>query len=245
MARYNQNTVLIASLVGLSSLISQSAFAEEQTQSSQDKPSVSTTYFNSAPQQSANAIQHFNTLSPRGFQTQENTENRSVSTPNSFRHSQTIIAQNYDDIWGVVATNPQFSILQSAIASVALSQSLRSDQNYTLLAPTDAAFDRLPQGTVNVLLQPQHRDLLTEILTYHIIPGELTADEIQTGTINSLNGGIAIRVTENNRIIANNGSVVNANIPASNGVIHSVNQVLMPQGLRSRVLEVVRQDERP
>lgn len=219
MVRHHQNTVLIASLVGLSSLVSQAAVAEEQNETL----NVSENYFN-ASSQPVSTIEHFD----------------SVTYEQNLREA---IAQNYDDIWGVVGTQPQFSILQAAIASIALSDTLRSDTDYTLLAPTDAAFDRLPQGTVDVLLQPENRDLLAEVLKYHLIPGEVTASEMTTGTVDTLNGGIAVRVTENNDIIVNNGSIVNANITASNGVIHSINQVLMPQSLRDRVLTVVQQDQ--
>jgi uncharacterized surface protein with fasciclin (FAS1) repeats len=78
---------------------------------------------------------------------------------------------------------------------------------------------------------------LGRILAYHVIPGELTSSQLRTGGVDTLAGGIAIRVTPE-RIIVNDGSVVQPNIQAANGVVHGINTVLMPRQLRQQVLNL-------
>lgn len=134
----------------------------------------------------------------------------------------------------VAVANDSFETLVKAVQAAGLSDTLVNG-SYTIFAPTDEAFEQsLPEGAVEFLLQPENRDLLRQVLTYHVVEGTVTSNQLQTGTVDTLYGGVAVRVTPE-RVIVNNASVTNANIAASNGVIHAVNRVLLPQQLRQTI----------
>ena len=82
------------------------------------------------------------------------------------------------DIVDVAAKNPDFSTLVTAVQTAGLTETLKGDGPFTVFAPTNAAFEKLPDGTVDSLLQPENRDKLTEILTYHVVPGTVTAGQL-------------------------------------------------------------------
>lgn len=84
------------------------------------------------------------------------------------------------------------------------------------------------------MLQPENKDLLRQVLSYHVVQGKVASNQLQTGTVDALYGGLAVLVTPE-RVIVNNASVTNANIAASNGIIHAVNRVLLPQKLRQQI----------
>jgi uncharacterized surface protein with fasciclin (FAS1) repeats len=134
----------------------------------------------------------------------------------------------------VASTSSSFNTLVQAVEAAGLADTL-SQGTYTVLAPTDQAFNTsLPAGTVEFLLEPENRDLLRRVLTYHVIPGEVTAKEFRTGGVKTLGGGVAVRTT-GERVIVNNASVVQPNIQATNGIIHAVNRVLLPAQLRKQI----------
>ena len=144
-------------------------------------------------------------------------------------------AMTSEDIVGVASGSDSFNTLVQAVQAAGLVDTLSQGGPYTVFAPTDEAFAQLPSGALEFLLMPENQDILKQVLTYHVVPGEVTSGELQTGSVNALGGGLAIRV-DPNRVIVNNASVVNANIEASNGVIHAVNRVLMPAELRARLV---------
>ncbi|MFB2938151.1 fasciclin domain-containing protein [Aerosakkonemataceae cyanobacterium BLCC-F154] len=135
----------------------------------------------------------------------------------------------------MAATRNSFDTLVQAAREAGLANDLAYQGPYTILAPTDRAFAALPQGAVELLLQPENRDLLRQVLSYHIIRGRVSANEFNTGPVETLGGGIAVRVTPNNRIVVNDGSVILPNIEASNGIIHGINTVLLPQSLQDTI----------
>lgn len=131
----------------------------------------------------------------------------------------------------VANANPSFSTLVRAVQAAGLADTLKKG-NYTIFAPTNQAFNEsLPSGAVNLLLQPDNKDLLRQILSYHVISGKVTANELKTGTVKTLGGGVAVRVT-GNKVIVNDASVIQPDIQASNGVIHAVNRVILSPKLR-------------
>lgn len=136
------------------------------------------------------------------------------------------------------ASAGSFSTLARLVEAAGVSNVLQSQGGeYTILAPTDAAFSQLPQSTLERLLLPENRDLLRRVLAYHVIPQALPSSNITTGSVSTLGGGIAVRVTPE-RIIVNNGSVVQPDIQAQNGVVHAINQVLLPRELREQLLSL-------
>ncbi|ACK71274.1 beta-Ig-H3/fasciclin [Gloeothece citriformis PCC 7424] len=138
----------------------------------------------------------------------------------------------------VASNSESFNTLVRAAQEAGLEDTLANQGPYTLFAPTEEAFNELPDGAVDYLLQPENRDLLRQVLTYHVVPGSITANQLSTGTVDALGGGLAVRVTDD-RVIVNNASVINPNIQASNGVIHGINRVLMPASLRNQIINAV------
>ncbi|MDY6902314.1 MAG: fasciclin domain-containing protein [Cyanobacteriota bacterium] len=134
----------------------------------------------------------------------------------------------------VAVGSDSFDTLVKAVQAAGLADTLASG-SYTVFAPTDQAFEQsLPQGALEFLLKPENKDLLRQVLSYHVVQGKVTSNQLTTGTVDTLYGGVAVRVTPQ-RVIVNNASVTNANIAASNGVIHAVNRVLLPQQLRQKI----------
>jgi uncharacterized surface protein with fasciclin (FAS1) repeats len=134
----------------------------------------------------------------------------------------------------IAASNQSFSTLATAVQAAGLEDTL-AQGNYTIFAPTNEAFQAsLPAGAVEFLLRPENRDLLRQVLTYHVVNGEVTSNDLSTGPVRTLGGGVAVRVTPE-RVIVNDGSVTQADIRANNGVIHAVNRVLLPSQLRQTI----------
>ena len=144
------------------------------------------------------------------------------------------VAQATGTIVDVAAGSDDFDTLVQAVQTADLVDTLSGPGPFTVFAPTDEAFASLPDGALDALLEPENRDLLEEILTYHVVPGEVMSDDLETGGVETLNGGLAVRV-EPDRVIVNDASVVNADIPASNGVIHAINRVLIPPDTRAEL----------
>ncbi|MEL7241114.1 MAG: fasciclin domain-containing protein [Cyanobacteria bacterium J06573_2] len=134
----------------------------------------------------------------------------------------------------VAVASDSFDTLVKAVQAAGLADTLASG-SFTVFAPTDQAFEEsLPSGAVEFLLRPENRNILRQVLSYHVVQGRVTSNQLSTGNVDTLNGGVAVRVTPQ-RVIVNNASVTNANIAASNGVIHAVNRVLLPQQLRQQI----------
>ena len=124
--------------------------------------------------------------------------------------------------------------LEQAVQAANLADTLSGEGPYTVFAPTDEAFDQLPEGALEFLLQPENQELLAEVLTYHVVPGSVMSGDLTSGGVDTLNGGIAVGVSDSG-IVINNASVINPNIEASNGVVHVVNRVLIPEDLQQQL----------
>jgi uncharacterized surface protein with fasciclin (FAS1) repeats len=140
------------------------------------------------------------------------------------------LAQATGDIVDVASGNPDFSTLVEAVQAAELVSTLQGPGPFTVFAPTNAAFEDLPEGVLDALLMPENQDLLVDVLTYHVVPGEVMSGDLSTGGVETLNGGIAVAVSPEG-VVVNNASVIQADVPASNGVIHAINRVLIPQDL--------------
>ena len=123
----------------------------------------------------------------------------------------------------------KFNTLIAALKAADLTVALTSSGPFTVLAPTDSAFAKLPDGTVETLLKPENKDKLTEILKYHVIKGKFTARQVASlEAATMLNGeDIALNIKDG-RLTANNSNIVATDIDASNGIIHIIDQVLLP-----------------
>ncbi|GAB4540769.1 MAG: hypothetical protein Tsb0014_32250 [Pleurocapsa sp.] len=133
----------------------------------------------------------------------------------------------------VASGDENFSILVQAVQAAGLADTLAdSGSSYTVFAPTNEAFSQLPDGTLEYLLQPENKEVLQQVLSYHVLPKEVTSDKISGGEVETLDGGLITEVNEDG-VVVNNASVVTPDIQASNGVIHAVNRVLLPADLQS------------
>ena len=133
------------------------------------------------------------------------------------------------DIVDTAVAAGQFKTLAAALQAAGLVDTLKGAGPFTVFAPTDAAFAALPAGTVENLLKPENREQLVAILTYHVVPGRVTASQV-AGMSNATTvqgGDVAIRAT-GGTVSVGNARVVQADVMASNGVIHVIDKVLMP-----------------
>ncbi len=135
-----------------------------------------------------------------------------------------------DDIVAVASGNENFSTLVAAVAAADLVETLQGTGPFTVFAPTNDAFAALPAGTVDSLLLPENRDQLTSILTYHVVPGRITAEQLvgQRGTLTTVQGETILIDGTGGGVTVNGATVVAADVPASNGVIHGIDAVLLP-----------------
>ena len=129
----------------------------------------------------------------------------------------------------VAATSPDHTTLVEAVKTAGLVDVLSNAGPFTVFAPTNAAFEQLPAGTVEGLLQPDKRSDLRNILQYHVYVGVLNADSFEDGqSLGQVNGGRVIMGVKDGKVTVNGANIV-ASIPTSNGVIHVIDKVLLPQ----------------
>ncbi|MEM7503321.1 MAG: fasciclin domain-containing protein [Pseudomonadota bacterium] len=123
----------------------------------------------------------------------------------------------------------QFTTLAAALEAADLIDTLQGDGPFTVFAPTDDAFAALPAGTVESLLKPENRDQLVAVLTYHVVPGKVSAADVVTlDEAKTVNGASINISTENGSVYINDATVVAADVDASNGVIHVIDTVILP-----------------
>jgi uncharacterized surface protein with fasciclin (FAS1) repeats len=131
----------------------------------------------------------------------------------------------------VAAGDDRFSTLVTAIQAADLVEPLSSEGPFTVFAPTNAAFAALPPDTLSALLEPENQDLLTEVLTYHVVADELGADGvIAASSLETLNGDVNIDVVDED-VMINQANIILTDVEASNGVIHVIDAVLIPDGV--------------
>ncbi len=128
----------------------------------------------------------------------------------------------------VAAGAEDFSTLVAAVKAAGLVETLSGDGPFTVFAPTNAAFAKLPEGTVASLLKPENKEKLVAILTYHVIPGKVMAADVKTMKAKTVNGAEASITVGDSGVMIDKAKVVKTDIPASNGVIHVIDTVIMP-----------------
>lgn len=137
--------------------------------------------------------------------------------------------QNQADIVDTAVSAGSFKTLVAAVQAADLEATLRSDGPFTVFAPSDEAFAKLPAGTVETLLKPENKEQLVSILTYHVVPGKvysksLAGKKLDASTVQ----GTTVAVDGTDGVKVDNATVVAADIKTSNGVIHVIDSVLMP-----------------
>jgi len=131
---------------------------------------------------------------------------------------------------GAAAHSDDFNTLVEAVKAAGLVDTLSGNGPFTVFAPTNQAFGKLPEGTVVELLKPENKDKLVKVLTYHVVPGKLKAkDVVKLTSAKTVEGSdIAIRVA-GGKVMVDGAEVIKTDIPCKNGVIHVIDSVLVPQ----------------
>lgn len=122
-----------------------------------------------------------------------------------------------------------FETLVAAVQAAGLVDTLKGEGPFTVFAPTDEAFAALPAGTVENLLKPENKDMLTAILTYHVVPGKVMSTDLQDDMEAATVQGEAVTIDLDNGVMVEGASVVSADIETSNGVIHVIDKVILPE----------------
>ena len=135
----------------------------------------------------------------------------------------------HQDIVDTAVAAGDFKTLAAALSAAGLISTLKGAGPFTVFAPTDAAFAKLPAGTVESLLRPENKDQLTSILTYHVVPGTvMAADVVKLSEAKTVNGKMLQVKVSNGGVTINDANVASTDILASNGVIHVVDSVVLP-----------------
>ena len=133
------------------------------------------------------------------------------------------------DIVDVAASAGTFETLIAAAQAAGLVDTLKGDGPLTVLAPTDEAFAKLPHGTVESLLKPENKDQLVAVLTYHVIPGKVLAqDALKAGEAGTVQGDHVTFAVQNGQPRVNGVNLVATDLAATNGVVHVIDEVLLP-----------------
>ena len=142
----------------------------------------------------------------------------------------TMAAEEPGDIVEVASSTEGFSTLVAAVQAAGLVETLQGPGPFTVFAPTDEAFAALPEGVLDALLLPENQDVLTQILTYHVLAGEVLAADVTAGEVETVQGD-PITITTDGGVMVNDANVVATDVMASNGVIHVIDAVLLPPGV--------------
>ena len=131
------------------------------------------------------------------------------------------------DIVDTAVAAGSFKTLVTAVQAAGLVDTLKSPGPFTVFAPTDEAFAKLPPGTVESLLKD--KAALTKVLTYHVVPGAVMAKDVPTANVKTVQGQTVALKKDGSGVTVNNAKVVSADIVATNGVIHVIDTVILPQ----------------
>ena len=134
------------------------------------------------------------------------------------------------DIVDTAVAAGNFKTLATALQAAGLVDTLKGKGPFTVFAPTDEAFAKLPAGTVEDLLKPENHEKLVSILTYHVVPGKVMAkDVVKLHEAKTVNGKDVKIMTDGGKVMVDNANVVKTDIACSNGVIHVIDSVILPQ----------------
>ena len=137
-----------------------------------------------------------------------------------------------EDIVTIAAGNDNFSTLVTAIKAAGITDILKDSGPFTVFAPTNEAFNALPAGTLEKLLKPENKDALVQVLTYHVVEGKVTAEQVVgLSEATSVEGTTIDISTDMGSVMVEDASVVKTDIMASNGVIHVIDKVILPDTL--------------
>lgn len=161
-----------------------------------------------------------------------NAKVESASTDNTNTAGQSAVqdSESAKDVVKIAVSSKDHTTLVAALKQAELVDALSNAGPFTVFAPTNEAFDKLPKGTVDDLMKPENKEKLKDILQYHVYVGGLSTTLMQDGqTLNEVNGqNITIQKTADGKITINGKAHIVASIPAANGIVHVIDEVLLP-----------------
>ena len=134
------------------------------------------------------------------------------------------------DIVDTAAGAGDFATLVAAVEAAGLVETLKGEGPFTVFAPTDEAFAALPEGTVEDLLKPENKEQLIAILTYHVVPGKVMSTDLTDDMSATTVQGSDVMIDLDNGVMVDEATVVSADIDTTNGVIHVIDKVILPEG---------------
>lgn len=148
----------------------------------------------------------------------------------SFGASTIANAGSHKDIVDTAMETGSFHTLGQALHAAGLVETLKGEGPFTVFAPTDEAFEKLPAGTLEALLKPENKEKLTAILTYHVVPNKLMASEVANMDSAETVNGQSLTISKNgDEVMVDNARIVQTDIICSNGVIHVIDNVVQPK----------------
>ncbi|NJL99125.1 MAG: fasciclin domain-containing protein [Synechococcaceae cyanobacterium SM2_3_2] len=158
-----------------------------------------------------------------------NSHQAQAQTPAPAEESMTEEGTEMADIVTIAIEAGQFDTLAAALEAADLVEVLQGEGPFTVFAPTDEAFEALPEGTLEELLLPENKDQLVSILTYHVVPGAVLSTDLESGEVTTVEGSdVTVEVSEGG-VTVDGANVISADIEASNGVIHVIDAVILPE----------------
>lgn len=133
------------------------------------------------------------------------------------------------DIVTIAAGNKDFSTLVAAVKAAGLVETLQGKGPFTVFAPTNAAFEKLPKGTVEMLLKPENKEKLVKILTYHVVAAKVMAADVKAGKVETVSKEKLTVTVKDGTVMVDKAKVTKTDIEASNGVIHVIDSVVIPE----------------
>jgi len=130
---------------------------------------------------------------------------------------------------GIAASNDSFTTLVAAVKAAGLAATLSGDGPFTIFAPTNEAFAKLPAGTVETLLKPENKEKLQQILTLHVVPAKVMAADVKPGDVTTVNGDSIHVAVEDGKVTVSGAEVIKTDIEGTNGVIHVIDTVILPK----------------
>lgn len=147
-----------------------------------------------------------------------------------------IQAQEKDDIVDVATETDKLSTLVTAVKAADLVETLKADGPYTVFAPTNEAFEELPEGVLDMLLKPENKEKLVAVLTYHVVPGEVMSQDItknmQAMTVEGSKAWVKVK---GEKVMVDDAKVIMPDVDASNGVVHVIDEVILPPSIEKEL----------
>jgi uncharacterized surface protein with fasciclin (FAS1) repeats len=138
-------------------------------------------------------------------------------------HTSPILAA---DLLETASSSGSFKTFLAAVKAAGIADTLKNSGPYTIFAPTDSAFEKLPPGTFNSLMKDKAK--LTEMLEHHVIPGKVTIADVKPGKVKTLQGDLLTLTSDNGKVTVDNANVIQSDVIADNGIIHEIDTVVLP-----------------